>query len=102
MKLLERLSSAGKIPLCNCRPDRGIWIKNVCFPLCLRCSVIISSYLIFSQINLFDFPCSLSLILCIPCAIDGFAQYFMGFESNQYRRFVTGFLFGIGLSGFTL
>lgn len=34
----------------------------------------------------------------IPLIVDGTIQMFTKYESNNLRRFVTGFLFGYGLS----
>lgn len=41
----------------------------------------------------------ISFALMIPMLIDGFTQKLTSYESTNFRRFVTGFLFGIGLVG---
>lgn len=41
----------------------------------------------------------ISFVLMIPMLIDGFTQKLTTYESTNLRRFVTGFLFGIGLVG---
>jgi uncharacterized membrane protein len=38
----------------------------------------------------------MSFILATPMIIDGGLQYLNYISSKNYRRFVTGFLFGIG------
>ena len=39
----------------------------------------------------------ISFALMIPMLIDGFTQKLTSYKSTNFRRFVTGFLFGIGL-----
>lgn len=41
----------------------------------------------------------ISFALMIPMLIDGFTQKLTTYESTNFRRFITGFLFGIGLVG---
>ncbi len=45
----------------------------------------------------FRISVSISLFLLVPMIIDGLIQNCLGYESNNRRRFVTGFLFGYGL-----
>ena len=37
------------------------------------------------------------VILVLPLILDGGIQMFTSYESNNFKRFVTGFLFGYGL-----
>ena len=41
----------------------------------------------------------ISFALMIPMLIDGFTQKLTTYERTNFRRFITGFLFGIGLVG---
>ena len=97
--LLDRIKWFGRAPICNCRPDRGIWLKGFCFPLCVRCTAIIGTFLLFKFGFHTRFPIIACAILALPCAIDGVLQYFFAVESNAFRRVLTGFLFGIGIAG---
>lgn len=38
-----------------------------------------------------------SILILLPMIVDGFVQLKTSYESNNRRRFVTGFLFGYGL-----
>ena len=38
-----------------------------------------------------------SILILLPMIVDGFVQLKTSYESNDRRRFVTGFLFGYGL-----
>ena len=84
---------------CHQRADRSFCIKDYQFPICARCTGIVFStvigYLIFS-IKRVGLICG--FILCIPMMIDGSIQYFGVKESTNLRRFLTGFLGGIGFS----
>lgn len=40
---------------------------------------------------------SISLVMLIPMIVDGVIQMKTSYESNNRRRFITGFLFGYGL-----
>lgn len=96
----KRLSLIGTIPLCNGLPERAMHIGDFCFPLCYRCMFIVMmffmilfiAYVYHKKVNLFFAVCML-----VPMVIDGCLQTFMGVESTNIRRAITGALFGIGL-----
>lgn len=97
----------GKKPLCNGKPERAPHIKGFCFPLCWRClsislSVLTSSVFISFYKKYLSQHCIIisisSIILILPCLIDGFRQYFLNKESRNCRRIFTGVLAGIGLA----
>lgn len=89
----------GRVPLCNHRADRGIFIHGFCLPLCARCTGILAGAVIgaiviaFSGIHLSVVP---GILLMIPTAADGAVEYLAGLESNNPRRLITGFPAGIG------
>lgn len=98
--------------LCHSEPERCFVYKNRCFPLCARCTGIIlgglvyfiSSKLFFIvlQINTVYLNYQMCFVLALPMIIDGGLQYLKYKQSSNNRRFVTGFLFGIGLVMFCL
>ena len=45
----------------------------------------------------FRIPLLWAIFIMIPMIVDGLVQMFTDYESNNRRRFVTGFLFGFGL-----
>lgn len=102
---LERLSHIGEVPLCNGLAKRAPHLFGFCFPLCYRCTFFILSFLItlgigfHKKIKIKPFY----FILCIlSMIIDGGLQTFFGIESTNFRRAVTGGLFGFGIGGLLL
>lgn len=83
---------------CHCRKDRSFYYKGKQFPICARCTgelvgIVVSIFSCF----FFRLFISVSLLLLIPMIIDGVIQMKTSYESNNRRRFITGFLFGYGL-----
>ena len=83
---------------CHCRDDRTFHYKGEKFPICARCTgelvgIILS---IFSCV-FFRISISAIVILMLPLILDGVVQMFTSSESNNFKRFVTGLLFGYGL-----
>lgn len=83
---------------CHCRDDRSFHYHGKKFPICARCTGELAGIL-FSLIGSFFFlpPVVLTLGLMIPMVLDGLIQLKTAYESTNFRRFVTGFLFGYGL-----
>ena len=83
---------------CHCRDDRSFHIYGKKFPICARCTgelagIIVSLFsCLFFRLNI-----AFYIVLLIPMLIDGFMQSLTSYESNNIKRFVTGFLFGYGL-----
>lgn len=86
-------------PFCHSIPERCFVYKNRHLPICARCTGIlfggISSLIIFNIFNL-TFSFLTSFILMLPMIMDGGLQYLNYILSNNNRRFVTGFFFGMG------
>ena len=85
--------------MCHQRPDRSFFIKGKQFPLCARCTGIFIGYIIGIIIAIIT-KCEYHvyyLLLLIPMIIDGGIQEFLGINSNNWRRLITGILGGIGI-----
>lgn len=84
---------------CHSIPERCFIYNNRYLPICARCTGIliggIVSLLIFNIFNIY-LSYQMSFILATPMIIDGGLQYLNYTSSKNNRRFVTGFLFGIG------
>ena len=83
---------------CHCRKERSFYYKGVPFPICARCTgelvgIVASIFSCF----FFKLPVLTALFLLVPMIIDGVIQMKTSYESNNRRRFITGFLFGYGL-----
>ena len=83
---------------CHCRDDRSFHYKGEKFPICARCTGELVG-IIFSIFSCFFFKISILaiVILMLPLILDGGIQMFTSYESNNFKRFVTGLLFGYGL-----
>lgn len=105
-KLKYYLSLIGKAPLCNKRPERAPRFVVV-WPLCWRCcGVFLGAVLIylFHYFNTVISPrTALFLILCsLPGLVDVGVQRYLGVDSTNPRRFLTGVMIGISLLGWAL
>ena len=83
---------------CHGREDRSFYWKGRKFPICARCTGELIG--IFGAIFLFTSiatPVITCILLMIPMVIDGFLQLLTKYESNNFKRVVTGLLFGYGL-----
>ncbi|KQM23499.1 DUF2085 domain-containing protein [Chryseobacterium sp. Leaf201] len=87
---------------CHRMPSRSFFYKKKQFPVCARCTGIYLGYFLmipmlwFYQIGMF-----LSVLLILPTLIDGLTQAYLNRESTNVIRCITGFLAGIGISGFS-
>ncbi len=93
-----------KLLICHRMPERTFKINNYYFPVCARCTgFYISMFFYFVFVYFFYVNYTVNLIfiailMLIPAILDGFSQ-FIGFrESNNYLRFVTGLISGLGLA----
>lgn len=100
------LEKFGKIPLCNCKPDRAPHIGKFCFPLCWRCfgiSIGVIFVTILIEINLIKINCAsitsilFSISIILPCLIDSLLQKFSNYISTNIKRFLFGGVSGIGI-----
>ena len=101
--LLKRLTFIGKIPLCNGIARRAPHILGFCFPLCYRCTAIFVAFfliLIVCYKKKYECPYWICALGLIPIWIDGGIQTFMGIETTNMARVITGGFFGAMLGAF--
>ena len=95
----KRLLLIGIVPLCNGIASRAPHLFGYCFILCYRCTFIllfgIGTLLYLNKKIIFSIK--YVWILLIPMIIDGSLQTFMDISSTNFRRSLTGTLFGIGI-----
>ena len=86
--------------ICHQYPTRSFWVFNRPFALCSRCTsiylglFIFSSFLTINKNYVQRFIIGTSLILLI--SIDPIVQFFTSYESNNFLRFITGIIGGVG------
>lgn len=90
-----------RYPLCNHKKETAPHIFGATFCLCWRCTGVMLAFILMVLIREIIMPLLntvnfFGIILMIPMMLDGYFQYFRKKESTNRRRFVTGFLFGIG------
>ena len=85
--------------MCHQMPERSFHINGKPLPLCARCTGILAGYFLgiilacITRCKNYLFV----LLLIIPMIIDGWIQFIFKIESNNFRRFITGILGGIGI-----
>lgn len=93
-----------KFPICNGKPERAPKLMGHTFVLCWRCSMTIFSVIcnvsIIESFNIMIpfWGMILGGILLMPMLADGIFQYFADIPSSNFRRALTGFLFGTGVT----
>ena len=82
---------------CHQREDRSFKIKGWQFPICSRCTGILTGQLIGIYIYLFQLsiPLYIDFLFLAIMFFDWFIQYKKIKESTNFRRFITGNLAGI-------
>lgn len=103
MRLTNRiwvlLMELGALTGCHQKTMRSFFIKGFQFPVCARCTGIITAkpfaWIFVKKKNLSLSKC---IFLVIPMIIDGGIQYKFSIESNNKRRFITGFMAGFALT----
>lgn len=84
---------------CHKKPSRSFFIRNKQMPICARCTgELIGILLGIIIFNFTSLPNNITTILImIPMLFDGFLQALTKYESNNFKRVTTGFLFGLSL-----
>ena len=88
---------------CHRLPERTFNIKGYYFPVCSRCTGIITGiftcFVVIQLITLNYYLLNflIAIFLTIPTFLDGFTQSLGVRESNNNLRFVTGVFAGFGL-----
>ena len=87
----------GRLYGCHQRPERSFSFKGYQFPVCARCTgIILGEFFAFLFVHRQVQSFKRGVFLIIPAFADGVIQLFKMQESNNARRFITGFLSGLG------
>lgn len=94
----DGLFSIGKLSGCHQRADRSFFIKGKQFPVCARCTGAFVGYVLSAILfTLFTMPWWLCFLCCGIMFFDWFLQHKNIMQSNNFRRFMTGFLCGYAI-----
>ena len=102
-KFWLKLMKFGRLTKCHQIPERSFFINGYQFPVCARCTgfyimfLIYFIYTYFFYVNYNHFLILFSILLLIPAVVDGTSQLKGLRESNNYLRFFTGLIGGLGL-----
>lgn len=85
---------------CNChqKPERSFFIGEYQFPLCARCTGIALGHVLALLTSPFHSSGYSIAVLMAPLAIDGTIQYFTDYESTNFKRVITGVLYGFAFT----
>ena len=84
---------------CHCRDDRSFYFHNKKFPICARCTGEFTGILTgLITYCVWHINWKMAFLILLPMVADGFLQALTTYESNNTKRFITGFLFGYGLA----
>ena len=84
---------------CHQRPERSFFVKGYQMPVCARCEGELIGILIALAAVWFVRPSYwLMAAIMAPMIIDGIVQGLTKYESTNWRRLVTGMLFGFGIT----
>lgn len=112
-----RLMKIGEKTGCHQRYDRSFFVHGKQFPVCARCTGVLSAYfvsilhylIISCKNHTFQYPRKagkkthlIALVGCLSMLIDWTLQAVHVKESTNKRRVVTGFFGGLGLMHFYL
>lgn len=86
----------GNVFGCHQMQERSFFISGYQLPLCARCTGIFIGIIFTIPILIigFNVPIYIPIIFLFPMIIDGMIQYFNILKSTNFRRFITGLLFG--------
>ena len=82
---------------CHQRPERSFFVKGYQMPVCARCEgEYIGALAALIAVWFMHPPYWLMTLLMVPMIIDGLLQALTSYSSTNWRRLITGALFGFG------
>lgn len=83
---------------CHQLSERSFHIGIRQLPVCARCLGIYVGLLgSLPTLALYTPPVALCVALVVPMIVDGFTQLLTSYESNNWKRLITGLLFGYAM-----
>lgn len=92
----------GALSGCHQMEERSFSIRGYQFPLCARCSGILTGQIIAALLAAFISPQMWMILFVLPLALDGVTQHFGLRTSTNGLRLTTGILAGYGYLSFLI
>lgn len=84
---------------CHRRPERSFFVKGYQMPVCARCEgELIGILAAVIAVWFLRPPYWLMAVIMLPMIADGLIQGLTKYESNNWRRLITGMMFGFGIT----
>ena len=84
---------------CHQRPERSFFVRGYQMPVCARCEgELIGILAALIAIWFFRPPYWVMAVIMLPMIADGLIQGLTKYESTNWRRLITGILFGFGIT----
>ena len=84
---------------CHQKPERSFFVRGYQMPVCARCEgELIGIILALIAIWFVKPPLWLMGVFMVPMVVDGFVQALTKYKSTNWRRLITGMLFGFGIA----
>lgn len=99
ISILKIFNHLGNMSGCHQIPERCFILRGYIFPICSRCTGVALGHLSAIILFLMSYRINiiLSTIILLIMGLDWSLQYLNIKQSNNKRRFLTGFLGGFGL-----
>ena len=93
-----KMMEIGDILGCHQMPERSFFINKYQFPVCARCTGMMVGYIMALFLAVFkkNIGWIFCVLLIVPMIVDGCVQYKTSYLSNNFKRFVTGIMYGVG------
>lgn len=92
------IDEVGKLSGCHRIPERSFFFRGHQFPVCARCTGVCIGQILSIFTNMrYRIPVQLSMGFLAIMGMDWGIQEYVGIESNNMRRLITGIAGGFGL-----
>lgn len=98
-RVLNIFNFIGDSSGCHQIPERCFCINGYTFPLCARCTGVLSGQFLAVILLLFKIRVDLfpGVLMLLTMGLDWMIQYYKWIQSTNTRRFITGIMGGLGL-----
>lgn len=97
-RLYKKIMNMGKATGCHQLPERSFFYHGRQFPVCARCTgVFIGEILGIILFKIWEISCAVIILFFLVMFADWFVQHKFHYESNNFRRLITGLMCGYAL-----